>query len=54
MDQHVSGTDDSERFIAIEMGGGKPDCLPDCDVVLFGLSDKDVKIIQIFINSVEI
>merc|ERR1719253_1793449 len=41
MDKHVSGGDGSERFVAIEMGGGDPDCLPDCDVVLFGLSDKD-------------
>lgn len=41
MDKHVSGGNGSERFVAIEMGGGKPDCLPDCDVVLFGLSDKD-------------
>jgi len=36
----IAGTDDSERFVAIEMGGGEPDCLPWCDVVLFGLSDE--------------
>jgi len=41
MDNHVSGTDGSEHFVAIEMGGDMADCLPNCDVVLFGLSDKD-------------
>lgn len=41
MNDHISGRSADEHFVAIEMGGDEPDCLPNCGVVLFGLADKD-------------
>jgi hypothetical protein len=41
MNDHIAQRSADEHFVAIEMGGDTPDCLPDCGVVLFGLADKD-------------